>query len=229
MMHQAAHRHPWSWAHRSRSRPRRRRGRLAVHRLRGGTRRRRQRPRLGSRPAVHPLGDERLPAHAAPSRRSWPESGRTECPTGHELAERLFEPLAGLPEIAPNLRLGTRVLAIGREGLLKHEEIATAERGRRPFRILLADGTGREWTETADVVIDATGTWGHPNTLGDGGIPAPGERALAGEIRRDIPDLRGRAGGLGRQDGPPRRRRPLGADRGPRDSPSWRGRRRGRG
>ena len=112
-----------------------------------------------------------------------------ECPTGNDLAEHLFEPLAALPEIAPNLRLGTRVLAIGREGLLKHEEIATAERGRRPFRILLADGSGREWTETADVVIDATGTWGHPNTLGDGGIPAPGERSLAGEIRRDIPDL----------------------------------------
>jgi hypothetical protein len=112
-----------------------------------------------------------------------------ECPTGNDLAERLFEPLAALPEVAPNLRLGTRVLAIGREGLLKHEEIATAERGRRPFRILLADASGREWTETADVVIDATGTWGHPNTLGDGGIPAPGERALAGEIRRNIPDL----------------------------------------
>ena len=112
-----------------------------------------------------------------------------ECPTGNDLAERLFEPLAALPEIARNLRLGTRVLGIGRQGLLKHEEIATAERGRRPFRILLADGSGREWTETADVVIDATGTWGNPNTLGDGGIPAPGERALAGEIRRDIPDL----------------------------------------
>jgi hypothetical protein len=112
-----------------------------------------------------------------------------ECPTGQDLAERLFEPLAALPEIAPNLRLGTRVLGIGREGLLKHEEIATAERGRHPFRLLLADGSGREWTETADVVIDATGTWGHPNTLGDGGIPAPGERALTGEIRRDIPDF----------------------------------------
>ncbi len=112
-----------------------------------------------------------------------------ECPTGQDLAERLFEPLAALPEIGSGLRLGTRVLGIGREGLLKHEEIATPKRGRHPFRILLADGSGREWTETADVVIDATGTWGHPNTLGDGGIPAPGERALAGEIRRDIPDF----------------------------------------
>ena len=113
----------------------------------------------------------------------------SECPTGHDLAERLFEPLAGLPEIAPHLRLGARVLGLGRQGLLKHEEIATAERGRRPFRILLSDGAGREWTEEADVVIDATGTWGNPNTLGDGGIPAPGERSLASEIRRDIPDF----------------------------------------
>jgi thioredoxin reductase len=115
--------------------------------------------------------------------------GGPECPTGRDLAEKLFEPLASLPEIAPNVRLGTRVLSVGRQGLLKHEEIATAERGRRPFRILLTDESGREWTETADVVIDATGTWGHPNTLGDGGIPAPGESALSQEIRRDIPDF----------------------------------------
>ncbi len=118
----------------------------------------------------------------------------SDCPTGRDLAEKLFEPLAALPEIAPNLRLGTRVLSVGRQGLLKHEEIATAERGRRPFRILLSDNvlsekTGREWTETADVVIDATGTWGNPNTLGDGGIPAPGERSFSQEIRRDIPDF----------------------------------------
>ena len=112
-----------------------------------------------------------------------------ECPTGRDLVERLFEPIAALPEIAPNLRLGVRVLSVGRQGLLKHEQIATAERGKHPFRLLLSDGSGREWTEVADVVIDATGTWGHPNTLGDAGIPAPGERALSGVIRRDIPDL----------------------------------------
>jgi hypothetical protein len=112
-----------------------------------------------------------------------------ECPTGRELAEKLFAPLAALPSIAPNLRLGTRVLAIGREGLLKHEEISTPERGRRPFRLLLADSSGREWTENASIVIDATGTYGNPNRLGDGGIPAPGERALDADIRRSVPDL----------------------------------------
>lgn len=115
--------------------------------------------------------------------------GGSECPTGQDLAEKLFEPLASLPEIAPNVRLGARVLSVGRQGLLKHEEIATAERGRRPFRLLLSDRSGKEWTETGDIVIDATGTWGTPNTLGDGGIPAPGERSFSQEIRRDIPDF----------------------------------------
>jgi hypothetical protein len=117
----------------------------------------------------------------------------SKCPTGAELAERLLDPLAALPEIAPNLRLSTRVLNVGREGLLKHEEIANAERARRPFRLLLTDSLsdgGREWTETAGLVIDATGTYGNPNRLGDAGIPAPGERALDGEIRRQIPDFR---------------------------------------
>ncbi|HEV7518283.1 MAG TPA: flavoprotein [Thermoanaerobaculia bacterium] len=113
----------------------------------------------------------------------------TDCPTGSELAERLFAPLAALPSLAPNLKLGTRVLAVGREGLLKHEEIATPERGRRSFRLLLRDTSGREWTERADLVIDSTGTYGHPNSLGDGGIPAPGEHDLESAIRRDIPDF----------------------------------------
>jgi cation diffusion facilitator CzcD-associated flavoprotein CzcO len=113
----------------------------------------------------------------------------TGCPSGDDLATEVLEPLAALPEIAPRLRLGTRVLGIGRQGLLKHEEIATPERGRHPFRLLLSKGDGKEWNETAELVIDATGTWGCPNTLGDAGIPAPGERALAEEIRRDIPDF----------------------------------------
>jgi NADPH-dependent 2,4-dienoyl-CoA reductase/sulfur reductase-like enzyme len=128
----------------------------------------------------------RMRRHLAAAGQTAP--GGAGCPTGSELADRLFEPLAALPAVAPHLRLGTRVLGVGREGLLKHEEIATAERGRRPFRLLMSDAAGREWTEAADVVIDATGTYGHPNSLGDGGIPAPGERALAGAIRRDIPD-----------------------------------------
>jgi thioredoxin reductase len=109
--------------------------------------------------------------------------------TGGELADRVLDPLWARTPLSTALRLGTRVLAVGREGTLKHEEIATRERARRPFRILLRDGAGREWVERAEVVLDCTGKYGNPNTLGDGGIPAPGERALGDRIQSRIPDL----------------------------------------
>jgi hypothetical protein len=112
----------------------------------------------------------------------------TACPTGRELVDRVLAPIAAAPEIAPHLATGTRVLAIGREGLIKHREIATPARAARPFRLLVADAAG-ERVEHADLVLDCTGTWGQPNSLGDGGIPAPGERGLDGEIRRHIPDF----------------------------------------
>lgn len=121
-------------------------------------------------------------------------NGAAACPTGNDLAEQVYDRVAALPAIAPRLRLGTRVLAVGREGLLKHEEIATAGRARQPFRLLLAGADGAERIEHAEVVIDATGTFGHPNTLGDGGIPAPGEIRLGDEVRRTIPDLAREAG-----------------------------------
>jgi hypothetical protein len=41
----------------------------------------------------------------------------------------------------------------------------------------------------ADVVIDATGTYGNPNRLGDGGIDAVNERAFEDRIERFLPAL----------------------------------------
>lgn len=113
------------------------------------------------------------------------------CPTGGELARELFDRLAALPRVAANVRLGTRILAVGREGLLKHEEIASAERARHPFRLLVQGPDGVERLEHADLVIDASGTWTGPNRLGDGGIPALGETELDGEIVRHVPDVAG--------------------------------------
>jgi cation diffusion facilitator CzcD-associated flavoprotein CzcO len=110
-------------------------------------------------------------------------------PTGAQLAERVLEPIAELPAVAPQLRLGARVVAVGRQGLLKHEEIGTPQRAQRPFRLLVDDGAGAERVEHADAVLDCTGTYGNPNALGDGGIRAPGERALADRIERRLPDV----------------------------------------
>lgn len=111
-----------------------------------------------------------------------------ESPRGHEYADRVLDPLWDLPELSRGLRTGTRVVAVGREGTLKHEAIGSEQRRDRPFRILTVDGAGNEEVEHADLVFDCTGKWGNPNALGDGGIPAPGEAAMGARITRRIPE-----------------------------------------
>ncbi len=110
------------------------------------------------------------------------------CPTGDELARDLLEPVAALPALAGTIACGNRVVAVARDGLLKHEEIATGSRAGRPFRLLI-DGPRGEQTAYADLVLDCTGSYGHPNTIGDGGIPAMGERELDGRVLRRLPRL----------------------------------------
>lgn len=112
-----------------------------------------------------------------------------DCPTGHEMADRVLDPVAALPAVADRLRLGTRVASVGREGMLKSDAIGSEERGGPPFRLLVEDAGGGERVAKADVVLDCTGTYAHPNSTGDGGIPAPGERALGSEVCRRIPDV----------------------------------------
>jgi hypothetical protein len=81
------------------------------------------------------------------------------------------------------------VLAVGREGLLKHEEIATPVRAAHPFRIVVRGPDGTVSTTSADLVLDCTGNYDTPNPAGDGGIPAPGEDELDDRIVRWLPDL----------------------------------------
>ncbi|MBW3611909.1 MAG: FAD-dependent oxidoreductase [Actinobacteria bacterium] len=112
-----------------------------------------------------------------------------ECPRGHDLAERLLGPVADLAELRASLEVETRVVGIGRHGLLKHEEIATPARAERPFRLLLSGPGGRQRVAQADVVIDCSGTYGHANSTGDAGIPAVGEQQLETRIRRTVPHV----------------------------------------
>ncbi len=112
-----------------------------------------------------------------------------ELPTGAQLAAELLEPIAALPALRGRIRCSTRVRAIGREGLLKHEAIGAARRAARPFRLLVTGPDGSEAIVRADVVIDAGGTYANPNRLGDGGIDAVNERAFDDRIERFLPDL----------------------------------------
>lgn len=135
--------------------------------------------------------DEHFGADAsAPGRRRGCPAGPADyCPSGAEFAQRLLNPLAELPELAAIIRCGTRVIAVAREGLLKHKEIATARRGSHPFRLLICDLDGTERVEHADLLLDCTGSYDRANVLGDGGIPAPGELQVADRITRRIPDV----------------------------------------
>ena len=195
-----------SRADRARGRAGRFRARTRLHRLRGRGVRRRLRAPLGPRAPVHPVGDERLAARAR-GRSALGARRARSCRRATSSPTSCSNPLAAT--LGDRIRLGTRVLAIGREGLLKHEAIGSEERAARPFRLLLADADGRETIEHADAVIDCSGTYGNPNLLGDGGIPAPGERALEDRIVRYLPSF----DGLGRRHRAAHRQRPLRADR----------------
>jgi thioredoxin reductase len=123
------------------------------------------------------------------ARHGWVAPDDAGLPTAGELIDQYLAPLARTPEIAANLKPGHRVAAITRVGF---DKVKTKGREDAPFlvRAETADGT-RQYLASA--VIDATGTWSHPNPLGANGIPARGEEALAARIVYGMPEVLGAA------------------------------------
>jgi thioredoxin reductase len=114
----------------------------------------------------------------------WARPDPAELPTGDELVERYLQPLAKLPALAPHIRYGARVTAIGRVGV---DRVKTAGREHAPFVVRLAGGDD----VLASAVIDASGTWSTPNVLGANGLPAHGEAEAAALIGPAMPDVLG--------------------------------------
>ena len=114
-----------------------------------------------------------------------------DCTTGREHFAIYLDPLAKSATLKQCVRTETRVLMVGRRGLLKHESPGDGRRGQQPFRILLREAKGREFCEEADVVLDCTGTYGQHRWLGEGGIPAPGELAAEPQIAYTLDDVLG--------------------------------------
>ncbi len=119
----------------------------------------------------------------------WAEPDGDTLPTGAELVTSYLQPLAKLPAIEPNLRLGTRVLAVARAG---HDKMKTAGRDQAPFEIRIRTSVGEERL-LARAVIDASGTYGVPNPLGANGLSAIGEGECRPQIFYGIPDVLGTA------------------------------------
>lgn len=133
-----------------------------------------------------PLGRARLsedhPQHTLP--------GESDILTGREHIAAYLLPLSQSPLLREQVRMETTVVQVGRRGFLKEEAPGDPRRGQQPFLLHLRTDK-REMIEEADVVIDCTGTYGQPRSLGDGGIPAIGETAARPHIACGLEDVLG--------------------------------------
>ncbi len=118
-----------------------------------------------------------------------PEDGAYQ--SGAEYVENYLRPMAKLPLLAGRVELGARLVSVGKDGLVKGDLIGRKTRLESPFRLLIQGADGAERISRADVVLDCTGMYASPNWLGNGGIPAMGERALRGRISYRLPDALG--------------------------------------
>ena len=117
---------------------------------------------------------------------NWIAPNENGLPTGKELVEDYFIPLANLPQIKPNIHLNSKVLTIGRKGL---DKMKTWGREDKPFSIKVEENGSINYYE-AKGVIDATGTWNQPNPIGSGGVSAEGEKELKNHIFYGIPNVK---------------------------------------
>jgi hypothetical protein len=109
-------------------------------------------------------------------------------PTAGELVDDYLAPLARLPQLASRLHFGAKVEAVSRAGFDKSR---TSGREQSDFLLQVRTRDGlREWRARA--VIDASGTWSHPNPVGLHGLPAAGEAETREHISYGMPDILGR-------------------------------------
>jgi thioredoxin reductase len=110
--------------------------------------------------------------------------------TGRDWREAYLVPLSELEPLKSALHLQTAVLTIGRQGWRKTDP-HDLKQPLPPFRLLVRSAQNLERFETADIILDCTGTYGRPNWLGDGGIPAAGEIASRPQVMHWLDDVLG--------------------------------------
>jgi hypothetical protein len=108
--------------------------------------------------------------------------------TGRQFREAYLAPLAESEDLLESVHTQTAVLHVGRSSGVKKSD---PDDGKRPFRLLIRQENGQERIDTADVVLDCTGTYNTPNRLGDGNMPAVGELAAGPHLARGLEDVLG--------------------------------------
>ncbi|MEW9702526.1 NAD(P)-binding domain-containing protein [Paenibacillus sp. SI8] len=126
-------------------------------------------------------------AHQLLTSHGWIAPDQGDIPTGLEMIENYFKPLAELPEIKPFIHLNTKVIAVSRKGLNK---VKTQGRNDLPF-VLHTLKNGERTLVEAKAVIDASGTWAHPNPILSEGVWTTEEQSLSKQIFYGIPNVLG--------------------------------------
>lgn len=109
-------------------------------------------------------------------------------PTGQEFVDDYLAPLADLPEIASQIRLGSTVIAVSREGM---DRTRTAGRAQTPFLVRIQHQDGQITEMAARAVIDASGTYTSPNPLASSGLSPVGYDKVAHRVLHALPDVLG--------------------------------------
>uniref|UniRef100_A0A7S1X7Z9 FAD/NAD(P)-binding domain-containing protein n=1 Tax=Tetraselmis chuii TaxID=63592 RepID=A0A7S1X7Z9_9CHLO len=111
-------------------------------------------------------------------------------PTGGEYREKYLTKIYQYLRESPRAQviLGCNVESVTRDGFHKQDDLNGGARKSRPFHLLLSGDDHREWFESADLVLDCSGTWGNNLYMGPGGAPAVGERNQS-KVTYKIPDL----------------------------------------
>lgn len=110
--------------------------------------------------------------------------GDADLLTGRQFRDAYLVRLAESETLLEAMHAGCEVLHVGRAAAAKADD-------RRPFRLLVRGPNGAERMDTADVILDCTGTYATPNWLGDGDIPAVGERAARPHVAHGLEDVLG--------------------------------------
>ena len=115
----------------------------------------------------------------------WQSPDDEALPTGDELYNEYFKPLAELLSLKSNIILGAKVLSIGRKDV---DKMKTWGREALPYVVqVLRENEIEQYYVKG--VIDSSGTWNSPNPIGSSGVYALGEVENHGKIFYGIPDI----------------------------------------
>lgn len=116
----------------------------------------------------------------------WAEPDAKHYPTGAEWVAAYLQPLADA--LGDRVHYDATVTGVARQG---RDRVVDSGRDEQPFAIHVRHTDDRTSRVVADAVVDASGTWMHPNPLGSDGYPADHERepAVAAHVSYRVPDV----------------------------------------